>query len=132
MKRFSLISRQYVRFLLTGAAFTLAGPGLFYVMALNMAPMLASFLTEISMHSVRCIIYNRFVFSSAGTGIRTYLTAAVPLSLFNLALVFFFQKNLPLWQLALLIGLQSATLGYLWSRWCYRYDLSSRLRARCR
>jgi hypothetical protein len=39
---------------------------------------------------------------------------------------------LPLWQLALLIGVQGATIGYFWSRLCYRYDLSARLRTRCR
>lgn len=130
VKRLSPISPQYARFLLTGAVFTLAGPALFYGMALNLAPLLASLLTEISMHSARCVLYNRFVFSSAGSGIRTYLTAAVPLSLINFGLVFFLQRLLPLWQIAVLIGLQGATLGYLWSRVCYRYDLSARLRSR--
>lgn len=132
VKRLSSVSPQYARFLLTGAAFTLAGPALFYVMALQLAPLLASFLTEISMHSARCVIYNRFVFSSAGSGIRTYLTAAVPLSLINFGLVFVLQHHWPLWQIAVLIGLQGATLGYLWSRFCYRYDLSARLRSRLR
>jgi len=130
VKRLSPVSRQYARFLLTGVAFTLAGPGFFYILALSMAPLLASFLTEISMHSARCMIYNRFVFSSAGTRIRTYLTAAVPMSLINLGLVFVLQHYFPLWQIACIIGLQGATIGYLWSRFCYRYDLSSRLRSR--
>ena len=130
IKRLPSLSLQYTRFLLTGVAFTLAGPALFYAIALVIAPLLASFLTEISMHSVRCIVYNRYVFSSAGTGIRTYLTAAVPLSLVNFSLVFALQHMLPLWQIAVLIGMQGATLGYLWSRFCYRYDLSSRLRSR--
>ncbi len=132
VKRFSPVSRQYARFLLTGAAFTLAGPSLFYLMALGMAPLLSSFLTEISMHSARCIVYNRFVFSSEGTGIRTYLTAAVPISLINLGLVFVLQQHFPLWHIACIIGFQGATIGYLWSRFCYRYNLSSRLRSRAR
>jgi hypothetical protein len=132
MRLLSSLSPQYFRFLLTGAVFTLSGPSLFYLLAKSLPPVLASAIVEVSMHSIRCLVYNRFVFSSGGTGVRTYLTAAVPLSLFNLALVFFAQKYLPLWQLALLIGLQSATLGYLWSKLCYRYDLSSRFRARSR
>lgn len=130
MKRDSPVSRQYTRFLLAGALFTLAGPSLFYLIALIGTPVLASFLTEIGMHSARCIVYNRFVFSSAGTGIRTYLTAAVPISLINLGLVFVLQYHIPLWQIAGIIGLQGATIGYLWSQFCYRYDLSSRLRSR--
>ncbi|MFN7630727.1 MAG: hypothetical protein ACK5Q7_06505 [Cyanobacteriota bacterium] len=126
------ISPQYARFLLTGAAFTLAGPALFFVLALLWPPLLASVLTELSMHSLRCVVYNMFVFASAGSGIRTYLTAAVPMSLVNFGLVYFLQDILPLWQLAFLIGVQGATIGYFWSRLCYRYDLSARLRSRWR
>lgn len=129
-KRLPPVSFEYARFLITGAAFTMAGPGLFYILALNLAPLLASFLTEIGMHTVRCIVYNRYVFSSASTGIRTYLMAAVPLSLINFGLVILSQNILPLWQIAVWIGIQGATGGYLWSRFCYRYDLSARLRSR--
>jgi hypothetical protein len=132
MRLSSSLSPQYLRFLLTGVVFTLTGPTLFYLVAQILTPLLASLLVEISMHSMRCLVYNRFVFSSKGTGIRTYLTAAVPLSLFNLAIVFLFENSLPLWQLALSIGFLSATLGYAWSRLCYRYDLSSRCRNQSR
>lgn len=87
-------------------------------------------MTEVSMHSLRSIVYNRFVFTTADSGLRTYLTAAVPLSLLNMGLVFFLRGHLYLWQMAVYIGFQNATVGYLWSRVCYRYDISSRLRAR--
>ncbi|MEY4353978.1 MAG: hypothetical protein RLZZ609_2219 [Cyanobacteriota bacterium] len=132
MRSFSALSPQYLRFLLTGVVFTISGPSLFYFVALSLPPLLASFIVEVVMHSIRCLVYNRFVFSSGGSGVRTYLTAAVPISLFNLGLVFFLQKTLQLWQLALLIGLLSATLGYMWSKLCYRYDLSSRFRVKSR
>lgn len=128
-KRLIPFSPQYLRFLLVGAAFTLAGPALFYVIALQILPVFASLLAEVTMHSMRCLVYNRFVFASSGSGVRTYLTAAVPLSVINLCLVSLLQNHVPLWLIACVIGLQGATIGYFWSRICYRYDLSARLRS---
>jgi hypothetical protein len=123
-----MTSRTYPRFLLAGVFFTLAGPSFFILAAKLMAPVLASILCEISMHTVRCLVYNRIVFTSLGGGVRTYLSAAIPTSLLNIGLVYCLQSHLPSWQIGLLIGLQSSTIGYLWSRACYRYNVSLRLR----
>jgi putative flippase GtrA len=126
-------SHSYARFLLVGALFTLAGPSLFLLASKFMVAWLASLLAEVTMHTFRCILYNRFVFSSLGAGgIRTYLTAAVPTSLLNVLLVVICQAKLPTWQIAILIAIQSSTIGYLWSRGCYAFNLSSRARMRSR
>jgi hypothetical protein len=116
--------------MLAGAFFTLAGPALFIFLARIAAPVIASVTSEVSMHSIRCVIYNRFVFTGAQSGVLTYLTAAIPASLLNVCLVYYLQSSLVSWQIAIVIALQSATLGYLWSRACYSFNLSLRIRTK--
>lgn len=124
------LSPEYLKFLLVGIFFTITGPLLFVLLARFMRPWNASLVTEIAMHSLRCIAYNSFVFSLRPSGPITYLTAAVPVSLLNIAMVALLQDKIAVIWLSLIIAGQGATLGFLWSKLCYNYNLSARLRAK--
>lgn len=123
------VSPEYLRFLFVGGIFTIAGPVLFVFLSSFFRPWSASLVTEISMHSLRCIAYNYFVFSLRPSGLMTYLTASIPVSMLNVGIVVFLQDKTSVLLLSLIIAGQGATLGFVWSKICYRYNLSARLRA---
>ena len=124
-----VLSYRYCKFLLAGIFFTLAGPSLFVVLASQLAPGLASFFSEIIIHCLRYFSHSRFIFSeNKSRGIRTYLSAAVPLSLLNICLAMSLTGLIGKINMAIVLGVLGSTGGYLWSKICYRYDLSAKIR----
>ena len=125
----AVFSYRYCKFLLAGVFFTLAGPSLFVILASQLAPGLASFFSEILIHCLRYFSHSRFIFSDNKVrGIRTYLSAAVPLSLLNIFLAITLTGLIGKINMAILLGLLGSTGGYLWSNVCYQYDLSAKIR----
>jgi putative flippase GtrA len=124
-----VLSYRYCKFLLAGVFFTLAGPSLFVVLASKLAPGLASFFSEILIHCLRYFSHSRFIFREIKVrGIRTYLSAAVPLSLLNILLAMSLTGLIGKINMAIILGIIGSTGGYFWSKVCYQYDLSSKIR----
>jgi putative flippase GtrA len=124
-----VLSYRYYKFLLAGLFFTLAGPSLFVVLASQLPPGLASFFSEILIHCLRYFSHSRFIFSENKVrGVRTYLSAAVPLSLLNILLAMSLTGLIGKIKMAILLGIIGSTGGYFWSKACYQYDLSAKIR----
>ena len=121
----------YLRFLFAGVFFTILGPFLFLLISVSLAPVFASLLVECLVHCFRYFIYSRYVFfSDRSDGVRTYISAALPVALLNIGLVAAFVGTVGRLNMAIVLGLVGASAGYFWTKICYRYDLSSRLRGR--
>jgi hypothetical protein len=124
-------STCYLRFLLTGVFFTIFGPFLFLLISVSLAPVLTSVLVECLVHCFRYFVYSRYVFvGHRSDGVRTYISAALPVALLNIGFVAAFVGTVGRLNMAIVLGLFGASAGYFWTKICYRYDLSSRLRDR--
>lgn len=126
------ISSQYLRFLVVGALFTVSGPSVFLLLVKLFTPWIASLISELCLHSIRFAVYNRFLFGTRMTGVRTYISAAMPMMLLNSGLVFILQTRVPIIWITLLIAINAASIGYWWTKACYKYDVSSRYARRSR
>jgi hypothetical protein len=117
------VARQniFTRFLLSGIAFTILGPCLFWI-AYPIGPFLAAALAEVTVHAVRFLAFRTIVFpANMGyvVSFPRYLVSALPLTLAGFTSVALFGHALDRTALTLVSALISVVIGFLWSRFVY-------------
>ena len=123
LKRGFPVARQsiFTRFFLSGIAFTILGPCLFWL-AYPIGPFLAAALAEVTVHTVRFLAFKTIVFpSNMGylVSFPRYLVSALPLTVAGFTSVALFRHVLDRTALTLVSALISVVIGFLWSRFVY-------------
>ena len=115
------INSQYTRFFIAGIFFTIFGPSLFIILSLIIEIILASILSEMIIHSLRYKVYKYFVFNKKKSTPLTYISSIAPISLSNILIVISLKNILNPIYIAIINTFISATIGYLWSKYCFKY-----------
>jgi putative flippase GtrA len=118
----------FFRFGLTGVVFTFLGPYMFWL-AYPLGPLLAVGIAELSVHSVRFIVFRYIVFPARkgyNVNLKRYLIAILPVSLAGFLCVALFRNHLDRISLTLTAATLSLVIGFLWSRSVYIKPVSKR------
>lgn len=112
----------FLRFGLTGAIFTVLGPGLFWLLY-PLGPFKALALAEVSVHTLRFLAFKTIVFphkKGYNVDIGSYLISALPISAGAFAIVAILKGILDRTLLTITSTLITVLIGFLWSRFVYR------------
>ena len=121
-KNFLKKNIEQTRYIISGCFFTIFAPVLFLFIS-NYLPSKLSFIISDSI--IQVLRFNSltiWVFKSRinKSSLKAYLKASIPLSLINLILVSTLSPIINRINVAILIGMFSASAGFLWSKFCYR------------
>lgn len=112
----------FLRFSLSGAIFTLLGPGLFWL-TYPLGPYAALLIAEICTHSIRFFAFRTVIFPAKSgyhvTPLR-YAVSALPLTVIGFASVGLLKNTLGRTSLTLVSTLITLTVGFTWSRLVYK------------
>ncbi len=110
------------RYLFSGCFFTILGPSLFLLISFSLSVHLSIIISEFCLHSLRFFVITRWIFKYKinKKSLRSYLKASIPLSALNFILVSFLSMFIEKVFVAIIIGLFSATIGFLWTRYSYK------------
>ena len=117
-----LAKHTFTRYGLSGAVFTLLGPGILWL-AYPAGPFLALGIAEASCHVLRYLSFRHLVFPRGHgfhVSVRRYIVAAIPTTLTNILLVAIFRNLVGRTTLSLLVALFSVSVGFLWNRFVYK------------
>jgi putative flippase GtrA len=109
------------RYGISGVAFTLIGPSLFWL-AYPAGPLLAWAFAELSCHILRYTSFRLFVFPRRHgyrVSVPRYLVSIMPTSMSTLALVGLLGRVLSRNMLTLCAAVVSVTVGFVWSHYIY-------------
>tara|TARA_B100001248_G_C27085066_1_gene320094 strand:+ start:75 stop:470 length:396 start_codon:yes stop_codon:yes gene_type:complete len=115
-------NKTQIRYIFSGISFTIAGPGLFVLLALYIPPMIAIIIADTLIHTLRFSIITRWVFRSRinKNSIYAYLKATIPISISNFILVSLLVPLFGSFIVALLVVIFSSTIGFIWNKFCYQ------------
>lgn len=110
-----------IRYIISGIFFTLVAPSLFILVTKLLPPQLAIVCSEIFIHFFRFNVVTKWVFQSKVNkqSLKAYIKATIPLFICNFLLVTFLASLIGTVNTAIIIGLFSATAGFLWNKICY-------------
>jgi putative flippase GtrA len=120
--------RAFVRFSLGGAAFTILGPGLFWL-TYPLGQFVAVAVAELIAHALRFITFRRFVFPAKNgyrVSLARYVASALPVSLAGVLAVAFLRNRLDRTMLTFSVAAISMGVGFLWSRFVYSQPVAKR------
>ncbi len=122
LKIISLYKSSQIRYLISGSIFTIIGPSLFILSSSVINPRYAILFSEIITHFLRFNIITLWVFQTKinNRSFKAYIRATIPLLIINLFIVNIFIGFLGTLRTAIITGFFSATIGYLWNKYCYR------------
>ena len=117
-----LKNNQQLRYLFSGCFFTILGPSLFLLISSSFSLKLSIIFSEFFLHTLRFFVITIWIFKSKinKKSLRSYLKSSIPLFAINYILVSFLSMFLNKIFVAIIIGLFSATLGFLWTRYSYK------------
>ena len=118
-----MASSAFTRYGLSGVVFTLLGPGIFWL-AYPAGPFLALAIAEASCHVLRYLSFRHLVFPRSHgfqVSVPRYIVAAIPTTLTNIVMVAILRNLLGRTTLTILVALFSVSVGFLWSRYVYKY-----------
>ncbi len=121
LKIFALYKSSQIRYLISGSIFTVIGPSLFILISSILNPRYAILFSEIITHFLRFNIMTLWVFQTKinNSSLKAYIKATIPLFIVNFFIVNIFISFLGTISTALISGVFSATIGYLWNKYCY-------------
>lgn len=110
-----------IRYIISGIFFTLVAPSLFLLLTTIFNPKLSIVISELFIHIFRFNVITKWVFQKKvnKSSLKAYIQATIPLFLFNFTLVSLLASNIGKLELALILGLFSATAGFVWNKICY-------------
>ena len=114
-------SRAFHRFCLTGVAFTILGPTLFWL-AYPLGPFLAVALTELTVHTIRFLTFRAVVFPARkgyDVSLANYVLSALPVSLTGFISVAVLRNRLDRTSLTLAGASIAIAVGFLWSHYIF-------------
>ena len=117
------MSKQYIKYLFSGAFFSILGPLFFLLISNIIQSNLAILVSEFILHTLRFQSFKYFIFShiSKNKSKRKYIFSTAPTILTNILLVNFISAYLKPLEIAIFIGLMSISIGYIWTKYCYKY-----------
>ena len=115
-------NKAQIRYIFSGIFFTIVGPSLFLLLAKYISPRIAILIADILIHTLRFNIITRWVFRSRinKKSIYSYLKATVPISIANFIMVSLLVPLFGNLIVATLVAIFSATVGFIWNKFCYR------------
>ena len=121
LKIISLYKSSQIRYLISGSIFTVIGPSLFILTSSIVNPRYAILFSEIITHFLRFNMITLWVFQKKinNSSLRAYIKATIPLFIINFFIVNIFISFLGTILTALITAFFSATIGYLWNKYCY-------------
>ncbi len=121
LKIIALYKSSQIRYLISGSIFTVIGPSLFILTSSIVNPRYAILFSEIITHFLRFHMITLWVFQTKinNSSFRAYIKATIPLLILNFIIVNIFISFLGTIRTALITAFFSATIGYLWNKYCY-------------
>ena len=112
---------QLSRYILSGCFFTIFAPSLFLILSSYMPTRFSFIISDFLIQVLRFNILTIWVFESRinRNSLKAYLKATIPTSFINFFLVSILSPFISRFYLAIIIGIFSASAGYLWSKFCY-------------
>lgn len=111
-----------IRYIISGGFFTLVAPSLFLLLTKFIHPQLSIVISECFIHIFRFNVITKWVFQSKVNkqSLKAYIKATIPLFICNFLLVSFLASVIGKFNTAIIIGIFSATAGFLWNKICYK------------
>ena len=121
IKRFLRKNITQLRYIISGCFFTLIAPSLFLLLTKTFHPQLSIIISECIIHIFRFNVITRWVFQTSVNKktLKAYIKATIPIFTFNFLLVSLLAPVIGELYTALILGLFSATAGFLWNKICY-------------
>lgn len=121
IKRFLRKNITQLRYIISGCFFTLIAPSLFLLLTKTFHPQLSIIISECFIHIFRFNVITRWVFQTSVNKktLKAYIKATIPIFIFNFLLVSLLAPVIGELYTAIILGLFSATVGFLWNKICY-------------
>ena len=121
IKRFLRKNITQLRYIISGCFFTLIAPSLFLLLTKTFHPQLSIIISECIIHIFRFNVITRWVFQTSVNKktLKAYIKATIPIFIFNFLLVSLLAPVIGELYTAIILGLFSATVGFLWNKICY-------------
>ena len=121
IKRFLRKNITQLRYIISGCFFTLIAPSLFLLLTKTFHPQLSIIISECIIHIFRFNVITRWVFQTSVNKktLKAYIKATIPIFIFNFILVSLLAPVIGELYTAIILGLFSATVGFLWNKICY-------------
>ena len=117
------MNKQFIRYVLSGSFFSILGPLFFLFISNILQSNLAILFSEFILHVLRFFSFKYFIFhnTSRNKSKRKYIFSTAPTILTNILLVNILEAHIKPRDIAIIIGLMSISIGYIWTKHCYRY-----------
>ena len=114
-------NKVQIRYIISGSFFTLVGPSSFILISSFMPAQLGIIVSEVLINCFRFQVITRWVFKSRVNQktVLAYIKATLPLFICNFVLVSLLVPLFGKIIVAIIIGLFSATIGFIWNKICY-------------
>ena len=121
LKKFIKNNKSQLRYIISGCFFTLIAPSLFLLLTKTFHPQLSIIISECFIHIFRFNVITRWVFKTSVNKktLKAYIKATIPIFIFNFLLVSLLAPVIGELYTAIILGLFSATVGFLWNKICY-------------
>lgn len=113
---------HHFRYVVSGTCFTFLSPSIFLCISTYLPPEISFLISDFLIQLVRFNVITIWVFNSnlSRKSLKAYIKSTVPISLLNFLFVSLLSNNLNRFFIAVIIGLFSASFGFLWNKFCYR------------
>ena len=117
-----LNKNHHFRYLVSGTCFTFLAPSIFLCISTYLPPKISFLISDSLIQLIRFNVITIWVFNSnlSRKSLKAYINATVPISLINFLIVSLLSNNSNRFFIAVIIGLFSASFGFLWNKFCYR------------
>ena len=121
LKRIIKNNLDQIRYIISGSFFTLVGPSSFILISSFIPAQVAILFSELLINFIRFQVITRWVFKTRvnSKSVRAYIKATMPLFICNFILVSILVPLFGKIMVALIIGIFSATIGFIWNKICY-------------
>lgn len=115
----------YLKYIISGGFFTIFGPIIFIYIANYLEYTVSMFISQTFVHLIRFNIYKYLVFKPKSSSLFSYIFSILPLFILNIIIANRLAFKFKPYEIGIIVAFISATLGYLWTSFCYR-NISSK------